>query len=341
MTPQPADSQVLLFRNGAFRVTADGVQPVPAEQAAGMKAFPCRFRRLAPSFTGHWERGAKRLIDIKDTTPNMLKLAVNSSRLHWREEFISMATGILEKDQQYYEEHRFDTMGPRLNETERTEQEECLAAKLYAIGFLLHASRDPKLKAGVWFHDAPNKDGSEPCGVSGKSMTVRFVGRFRNTAEINGRNESPDRNPFFWDSVGPDTELVHIDDLARHQASHAFSQAVAKGITVQRKYRPDTEMQYAESPKIVVSSPWAPEETRCRGWHVWLTATFSDWYRQYDQDGKPDPYTPVQDFGCVAMDEKYPEELWNAEANFAVDCLVYYFEGRRNRLYTTEKGGLV
>lgn len=296
--PEP-DAQTLAFRNGYFRVTADGVERTQELPDRTVKAFPCAFTRMPYLFTA---QDVLRVIDPHgDSSPVFRLLAMAS-------------------------------MEPRSNRdatAELTESEsKSLAAKLFAIGYLLHSFKD-EFKAGVWFHNA-RPDSEMP---TGKTLVARWVSLFRNTFPINGRYQGMHKKPFLFDGVSRDTGMVIIDDLIPANATHRLREYVKEGITVERKMVPQTTLDYYDAPKIAVTAVRLPEHIAYAHDGVWLTCGFSNWFDFHDR--------PFTQFGRMLMDDRYTQEDWNMDANFAVDCLQFYLRCRRNGLEITEKGGLV
>lgn len=296
--PEP-DAQTLAFLNGYFRVTADGVERTQELPDRTVKVFPCAFTRMPYLFTA---QDVLRVIDPQgDSSPVFRLLAMAS-------------------------------MEPRSNRdatAELTESEsKSLAAKLFAIGYLLHSYKD-EFEAGVWFHNA-QPDSEMP---TGKTLVARWVSLFRNTFEINGRYPGMHNSRFLFDGVSRDTGMVIIDDLIPANATHHLREYVKEGITVERKMCPQTTLDYYDAPKIAVTAVRPPENIASAHDGVWLTCGFSDWFDLHHK-----PYTQ---FGRVLMDDRYTQEDWNRDANFAVDCLQFYLRCRKNMTFIIEKGGLL
>lgn len=296
--PEP-DAQTLAFRNGYFRVTADSVERTQELPDRTVKAFPCAFTRMPYLFTA---QDVLRVIDPHgDSSPVFRLLAMAS-------------------------------MEPRSNRdatAELTESEsKSLAAKLFAIGYLLHSNKD-EFKAGVWFHNA-QPDSDMP---TGKTFVARWVSLFRNTFPIDGRYPGLRNQRFLFDGVSRDTGMVIIDDLIPANATHHLREYVKEGITVDRKMCPQTTLDYYDAPKIAVTAVRPPEHIASAHDGVWLTCGFSDWFDLL--------YKPSTQFGRILMDDRYTQEDWNRDANFAVDCLQFYLRCRKNGLEITEKGGLL
>jgi len=91
---------------------------------------------------------------------------------------------------------------------------------------------------------------------------------------------------------------------------------------------PEMPLKYLEAPKIAVTAPHLPEEQH-RG--TWLTCVFGDFFNMY--------YRPTDHFGMKLMDADYTQDDWNMDANFAVDCLQFYLQCRKEGMTVTEKGG--
>lgn len=293
--PDP-DAQTLAFRNGYFMVTADGVERTQELPDKTVNVFPCEFTRLPRLFTA---KDMPLRIDPKGDSSKMFRFASCTS-LARRESPDAPA---------------------ELTDAETRN----LAAKLYAIGYMLHSYKDPAFKAGVWFHNT-NPD---IVGCNGKSIVMNWISHFRKTVGINARDRKITQRKFLFEKVKRDTGTVLFDDLMPHADTQKINEYVTEGITVERKYYPEMTLEYQDAPKIAVTAPHLPEEMH-RG--TWLTCSFGDFFGMY--------YSPFDHFGMFLMDAReYEQDDWNRDANFAVDCLQFYLQCRKDGITVTEVEG--
>lgn len=292
--PEP-DAQTLVFRNGYFRVTAFGVERTQVPPDKTVTVFPCEFSPEPHCFMAN---DMLRRFNPHGDCSQMFRIVACTSTAR-REDPNALV---------------------ELTDAEARK----LAAKLYAIGYLLHSYKDPVAKAGVWFHD------SDPdiCGCNGKTLTTRWLSYFRKTVGINGRDRKITQWKFLFEKVKRDTGIVIIDDLMPYSDTQKINEYVTEGITVERKYYPEMPLDYSEAPKIAVTAPHLPEEQH-RG--TWLTCGFGDFFNTH--------YSPSDHFGMMMMDTDYTQENWNRDANFAVDCLQFYLLCRKEGITVTEEGG--
>ena len=294
--PEPY-AQTLAFRNGYFRVTADSVERTQVPPDRTVTVFPCDFLRLPSLFTA---QDMPRRFDPKGDSSNMFRLVACTS----------LATFGDPDERAYLADF----------------EERNLAAKLYAIGYLLHSYKDPAAKVGVWFHDAdPDTD-----GCNGKSLVMRWLSMFRKRVTINGRDNKLTRRNYLFEKVNRNTGTVLFDDLMPHADTEQLRRYVTEGITIERKLCPETTLEYCEAPKIAVTAPYLPEERLSR---TWLTCGFSDFFNRY--------YRPFEHFGMELMDAVYTQDDWNRDANFAVDCLRFYLKCRKDGITVREEGGTI
>lgn len=292
--PEP-DAQTLAFKNGYFRVTASSVERTQEPPDKTVGAFPCEFTRLPSLFTA---QDMPRRFDPHGDCSQMFRIVACTSTA------------------------RRDDPNALVELTDAEARK--LAAKLYAIGYLLHSYKDPAAKAGVWFHD------SDPdiCGCNGKTLTALWLSYFRKTVGIEGRDRKITQRKYLFEKVKRDTGIVLIDDLMPYSDTQEINEYVTEGITVERKYYPEMPLDYSEAPKIAVTAPHLPEEQH-RG--TWLTCGFGDFFKTH--------YRPSDHFGMMMMKKDYTQENWNRDANFAVDCLQFYLLCRKEGITVTEEGG--
>ena len=288
--PEP-DAQTLAFKNGYFRVTASSVERTQEPPDKTVGAFPCEFTRLPSLFTA---QDMPRRFDPHGDCSHMFRIVACTSTA------------------------RRDNPNAPVELTE--EEARNLAAKLHAIGYMLHSYKDPAAKAGVWFHDTDPETG----GCNGKTLTARWLSHFRKTVDINGRDRKITQRKFLFEKVKRETGIVLIDDLMPYSDTQKINEYVTEGITVERKMYPEMTLEYLDAPKIAVTAPHLPEEQH-RG--TWLTCGFGDFFNM--------KYRPFDHFGM----SPYTQDYWNRDANFAVDCLQFYLQCRKDGMTVTEKGG--
>ena len=324
-------SQTLFFNNRAVKVTADSVEESrgPRDGLYAWERSVCRhdFKRIEPSFTTEYnpETGLYELL-IKHQNSHYFRFLVNASRIHWREEFETRATGNPEEDLRYFNEHHWDIMGPRLTKEEQEEQVLHLTNKLFCIGYMLHSHKSLSKAWGLWIMENRITDEDESGGGSGKTFMVRFLKQFKNTEMLNGRDRKlTESSNFFLDRVTENTDLLLIDDAVKYFNFNYFYSMITDNMVVSYKNARSKEIDFADSPKLVITSNFPPPANDGSTARRILTCVFSDYYHQATDDSDYNGTVRIaDDFGYDLYDSKYSWTSWNEDFNFCIDCLQFY-----------------
>ncbi len=325
-------SQTLFFNNKMVKVTADGVEESRGA-SGGLYAWEkavCKhdFKRIDPAFVAHWdpENGTYSL-EMKHTRSHYFRFLMNASRIYWREEFEDRAVSDPAKEKQYREEHHWDVSGPRLTEDEQAEQQRHLANKLFCIGYLMHSYKRLAKAWGLWVMENRITDEDESGGGSGKTFMIRFLKQFKNTEMVNGRDKKLTDNNFFLDRVTENTDLLLIDDAVKYFNFNYFYSMITDNMVVNYKNARSKEIQFSQSPKLVVTSNFPPPAADGSTARRLLSCVFSDYYHQQTDDSDyTDTVRIEDDFGYELYNESYKEEWWNEDFNFCIDCLQFYLQ---------------
>lgn len=323
-----AESRTLFFDNCVLKVYKDRIERVDPRYYKGYcfkeKILPHTYKELPPAF--HMDEDGTFYID--HTQSKVFCYLINGSRMYWREELEDRATGNVDEDAAYAEANKFTIYGSRLTDEERTEQLLHLVNKIYAYGFLLHHFKLEKMGRCVWAMESKLTKEEESSGGSGKSIFMRILKKL-NLAKIvtlNGRDLEMGNNSHFLERVDTSTDILFVDDAEKNFPLESFFTIITGQTTVNPKGKKSFEIDYKDSPQLVVSSnfPWRGDDLSNR--RRLLPIVYSDYYHGKKED---DDYREVRqisdDFdGKMLLEYDYTEEEFNADYNFLINCLQFY-----------------
>ena len=326
-----ATSQFFRFENESVEVTATEVRKCKDFHVWDTDVCRHRFKRLKPSFT-YEEHDGQTDFSINDDSSLFFRFCINSSRLHWRKEFdAARAAG----DTTYADDCHFTLFGPYLTDAERVEQARCLFAKMYAIGYLLHSGKDPSMPFIVWVLENNVVNDEDSSGGSGKSFLCEALKHLKHAVRLNGRTKGLTDNQHVLERVDEDTDILWVDDTAKY-FDFDFFYTMATGTTiVNGKHVKSKEINFEDSPKIIITSNYAPNRLDPSTLRRLLFVPNSDYYHKKTEDNDyEETRTIADDFGQNLFMSDYTEQQWNADINFLIDCLQFFLRQK-------EKGSVV
>lgn len=184
------------------------------------------------------------------------------------------------------------------------------------IGYLLHPFKDPANPKVIIFNDEyfDCENDREPEGGTGKGMIIQMLSKFRNTVIKDGKTFRPDKS-FLWQGVGPETELVAIEDARKNFDFEVIFPIVTDGWTIEKKNTQEFTLPRERSPKIIITSNYpikgSSQSHRRRRFELELKPHYSD------------KHTIQKEFGHLFFTDWPPEE-WNRFDNYFLGCLQHY-----------------
>lgn len=327
-----ATSQFFRFDNESVEVTADEVRKCHDFHIWDSDVCRHHFKRLEPSFTvSHTETSTD--FTINDDSSMFFRFCINSSRLHWRKEFdAAKEVG----DTEYFNDRRFSVFGEYLTDQEREEQARCLMAKMYAIGYLLHSGKDPSMPFIVWVLEDNVLNDEASSGGSGKSFIGATVRILKHVVNLDGRNRHLTENQHYLDRVDEDTDILWVDDALKYFDFDSFYTLATGTMIVNSKHVKSKELTFDESPKIAITSNFAPNRFDESTLRRLLFVPMSDYYHQKTEFNDYQETRRISDdFSQNLFGPDYTREQWNADINFLIDCLQFFLKEkeRKNVVY--------
>jgi hypothetical protein len=208
-----------------------------------------------------------------------------------------------------------------------------------AIGYMLHHFNRPSEGQSIILNDEVITDINKPMGGSGKGVFVQAIKVLRKTAKVDGKHfDGGDR--FRWQAVGPDTQVVWIDDVKKDFDFSLLHSNFTDGWTIERKHMPQVQIPPADSPKTIIASNSIVRGEGTTNKRRQFIIEIGDYYSRRIISGLEKPIE--EEHGGLFFTEHWTEEEWNKFFSFMLTCFqvhlergLIHFEGvniERNRL---------
>ncbi|MBX3007602.1 MAG: bifunctional DNA primase/polymerase [Melioribacteraceae bacterium] len=189
-----------------------------------------------------------------------------------------------------------------------------IAALRSAIGYLLHAYKDPTRTKAIIFTDEKLSDSAY--GRSGKGVVAKAINQLRVMIKFDGKNFNFDKS-FAYQSVNLDTQIMFFDDVQKKFDFEKLFSVITEGITVEKKQRDEFRIPFEESPKPLITTNYSISGHNDSSKARQFVIEFSDYYNK--------KHTPVDDFGKKFFIE-WNEEEWISFYNLMIECCRFYLE---------------
>ena len=277
--------------------------------------------RIAKNPAGQWD------IEVLEKDNMFFNYLINASRMHWRTELEEpFKPGDEKAKEAYHNANRFNIAGPNLGEDAIHEQKLHLINKIFSIGYLMHAYKDPAKTWCLYVMDAkiPTEE-HQSNGRSGKSFCISSITRFfKNTFPLEGRNPKLLDNQFIYDGVDEDTDVVFVDDANRFLKFDFFFSSLTGTMRINPKHGKQFELPYEASPKFVITTNYAPINTDASNIERLLIMMFSDYYHGKTADYNERRQIPDDFNGQRFFAEGFSEQQYNKFFNFCMQCLQFF-----------------
>ncbi|MBR6263241.1 MAG: hypothetical protein IKR05_08500 [Prevotella sp.] len=335
------DSQLFFFRNGTANVTAEKVEWMPKRKQvfAGYvwedNVIKHDFHEFKPMFDVKVNLDAdgseEYELDILDAeSSKFFGYLINSSRIYWRKE-MELPFSSKEDRERYQAQHRFDICGERLSAKEIEEQRLCLLSKMFALGYVLHQYKSPDRAWALMAMDAKIGENDECNGRSGKSFFYTLLGILRRKVDMSGRSGNITRNDHWLDGVDQYTQLLQIDDLDERMPASFFYDIITGSMTVNPKNNHIFTIPFSKSPKIGFTTNYVPSDFDPSSDARMIYMVYSDYYHQQTSENDYLETRSIRDdFGKALYTEAYTEEEWAADFAFAMQCVRFYLQIKRD-----------
>ena len=181
------------------------------------------------------------------------------------------------------------------------------------IGYLLHGYKDPSNPKAVILYDLPSNN-DNPEGRRGKGIIVVAIEKFLKITKEYGKLFTTKGN-FIFQQVDINTMILFFDDVPKEFDMIKLFSVVSEGISIEKKFQPKFVLNYANSPKVVITSNY-------------LTKGAGDSYEGRRIEFGLSPYfsakwTPKDEFEHLLFDD-WDSDEWNRFNVYMTNLLVRY-----------------
>lgn len=305
------NSQVFFIGNKQYMVTPECIGEVCESSKIYVwkdKVSQHDIELLAPMFS--WSKtdrtdaygGAVYEISVNNTDSKFFQVSINSSRFHWRKE----------------EE------GAVLTQEEMDEDNQCLAAKLFFYGYILHRRREKgRDYAPISLDFCTPLDTNEANGGTSKTMFYDDVLPSMGYSVVKLDNNDDDNFPF--DQVTSATDIMYVDECPKDFKFEKHNDTITNSIVVNGKNQRKFAIKYNDVPKLAFITNFTPKDFGGSAERRRLYVGYSDYYHFKTQtNGYTETRTVRDDFGMALFQDDYPPEDWTKDINFLMQCEQFY-----------------
>ena len=327
----------LWFRNGIFRVGADGIVKVKDSECPYLiyssKIIEHDFSPEQPYFditpTPELQALRDQLAKLSPGTPDFYSLEAKIDTMDdmkkyglevrkWGSDFMKY---VWNTGREYWrdEEH-----GVPLSDNQQREVRLNFISKCLAIGYMLSKYKTSGQPYALYAMEMVQADEDEHLGGTGKSLFLKSMERIRCQEYVDGQRIDTNNMRFIFQNVVKNmTDTIFLDDLDSKVPMKTFMNMVTGKMTIDVKHGKGFTLDYIESPKLGFTSNHAIrnfDDSLNR--RIWFAA-FSDYYHSDSTQRKLKLRSPRTEFGKDLIDQFTPEEM-NHFYNFMLTCLVMW-----------------
>ncbi|MFM2292703.1 MAG: hypothetical protein RIS29_2516 [Bacteroidota bacterium] len=323
-------TQYMHFKNKSIAVTPTNIIDYKAGECPrfvwSQKVRDYAFRRIDPAFSIDRDENDEFFLTINHQRSHYFRYLINASRIYWRDELEAKITGNKAEDEAYAEKNHFAIDGPRLTADQIAEQKQNLIAKMFAIGYMLHRYKALSKAWAVWVMEDKISEDGKSTGGTGKSFMIMFLKNFKQIVTFGGRNKKLTDNQHIYERINKETDLMFIDDADEYLDFNFFYGTITGNMERNEKHLKSEELAYEDSPKMVITSNFAPRSNDSSTARRLLYVVFSDYYHEKtDENDYHESRNINTDFGYdICRGKNYSPDQWNEDINFLVDCLQFY-----------------
>src|SRR5690606_31887547 len=263
-------------------------------------------------------------IAVHDDSCLFFRFLMQTSRVHWQKELEdNIADLSVEEQEAYKQRNKFTVKGENLTADERYDQVLHLVNKMYAFGYMVHRYKpasDPWIVMGM--DDTPNKDGGSH-GGSGKSIFFKALAQLKSLIELDGKNAKLFEDNHVFEQVTKNTDIIYIDDAARNFPMERTFSMTTGSITVNPKGKTRITISNDDSPKMGMTTNFAPDDLSPSTLRRILFFGMSNYYHDNKLGEFKEKRQPRDDFGKELF-KQYTAEEWNTTLNFMAQCCSLY-----------------
>lgn len=313
LTNATSSSQIFCFKNKQIMVTDEDIFEVDEDAQCFFqedKVINHDFTKLPAMFDVEKvteDDGVKRFyVFPKTDSCKLLNVFIKTSMIYWQK----------------------TEMGAELTEKEEKIENQCLAAKMFGIGYLLHRHREKSRDwAPLLLDNNTRIDSTVAEGGSAKSFLFSDVlpACGYKVVKYVAKKNNPMEDDFIFDQVEADTDLFYIDECPDKFEYDKLNAFITDSLIVNKKNKSRITIPYPMAPKISCITNFAPHDFGGSAMRRFMHELYGDYYHYASPtNGYTTSRTIKDDFGIVLYGDDYPEEDWNRDLNFLLQCEQFY-----------------
>lgn len=192
-----------------------------------------------------------------------------------------------------------------------------------AIGFLLHGFSIPSRAKAVILNDEELTEKEIAMGGTGKGIIGKAVKELKPTVLLTGKNFNPDSN-FAYQLIEPSTQIAWLDDPKPDFEFSSLYSVITDGLTVERKYLTQVYFEPSESPKWLITSNTALNNSGSSDKRRQYVVEFSNHYSKKIISGNEEPI--VKEHKGHFFSDNWSNEEWNMFYNWMLVAVSFYLK---------------
>lgn len=269
-------------------------------------------------------------ISIKEENCDIFNFLINTSRVHWKHEFIDSWISenqdwedaySLPENIEYREKNKTNISGERLTSEQIIEQKNHLVNKIFAVGYMLHTYKNAGKPWAVYCMENEVVEDGESKGGTGKSLVSTALSYLLKTKYLPARNKDLFANQFLYDGVDEYTDMIWFDDADRNFRLANIYSEITGPLTVNAKFSAPYTIPFYKSPKLLISSNYPLRDSDPSTLRRLLFVAFSDYFHVASDDLPGN--TPDKVFGHQLFQD-WDDSQWNKFFNFMAQCVQFY-----------------
>lgn len=328
----------LWFRNGIFRIGADGITKVKTSDCPYMvyasKIIDHDFKPEKVSYfdigyTEEYRAALDRISAAAPLSPEYYTLVkeldtiddMKRYTLEIRQWATTFMQYVYNTGRAYW---RKEEAGYTLNDLELAETRLNFISKCLALGYMLCKHKNSGQPYAVYAMEMEQGDEDEHLGGTGKSLFCNAIEKVRCQHYVDAQRMKEDKMQFFLQGVVRGvTDTVFMDDLNNSIKLHLFMNMVTGKMVVDVKHANPFTLDFLESPKLCWTSNHAIKNfDDSLNRRIWFAA-FSDYYHSDSVKRGLKQRSPRSEFGKDLIDQYTPDEM-NAFYNFMLNCMMMW-----------------
>ena len=300
------DSRFFYFKNCWVEVFLDHIETHPYSELGDHYVWKGRvvnhnFTLMPPLFIiTPLEDGTYEVSFPSGMASKLMQIAWNTCRIFWRKQ-----------DEEELE----------LTDSERAMEQHCFASRVAALGYLI----DPRkisfaayLTVFVDYKLGKNKD--EKNGRTGKSRLVEAAGKIVGIFNRKGDRTSMNSR-FIFGGITDEKGILYIDEYDTEQGIDQLLSNVTGEFVLEKKGETISSIPFERSPKIAIATNSVFTQTGSSySDRIWYQPVSDYYHKQDDSNDYLEDRSIYDDIGLDHMGPDYPEEEWNRDLNFMMQC---------------------